>query len=82
MQEDFERQKKEKEKDRKGPPVVKKDETKKKLDPESKVNERMKQSAKILERMVTQNIFNDISQGRLKINNSNEILISIWFLLL
>ncbi|XP_023290225.1 dynein intermediate chain 2, ciliary isoform X2 [Orussus abietinus] len=63
-QEDFAQQQKEKEKERKAPMIQpKKDESKKKSQMEAlAVSERMLQAAKTLERMVNQNIFDDILQ--------------------
>lgn len=65
MQEDYARQQREKEKERKLPqPQPKKEEVKKKTQIEAiAVNQRMLQAAKTLERMVNQNIFDEIAQG-------------------
>lgn len=66
-QEDYAVQQKEKDKDKKEKPVtggiVKKEETKKKEVQSSDVTSRMLMAAKILERMVNQNTFDEIAQG-------------------
>ncbi|XP_020281477.1 dynein intermediate chain 2, ciliary [Pseudomyrmex gracilis] len=62
-QEDYAQQQREKEKEKKVPLTQKKEEIKKKAQIESlELNNRMLQAAKTLERMVNQNIFDDISQ--------------------
>lgn len=67
-QEDYAQQQREKEKEKKVPLTQKKEEIKKKAQIESlELNNRMLQAAKTLERMVNQNIFDDISQGKLLI---------------
>lgn len=64
-QEDYAQQQREKEKEKKAPLAQpKKEDIKKKAQMESSViTNRMLQAAKTLERMVNQNIFDDISQG-------------------
>jgi len=65
-QEDYAQQQREKEKEKKTPLIPKKEEVKKKAQIESsEMTNRMLQAAKTLERMVNQNIFDDIAQGRL-----------------
>ncbi|XP_018339741.1 PREDICTED: dynein intermediate chain 2, ciliary isoform X1 [Trachymyrmex septentrionalis] len=64
-QEDYAQQQREKEKEKKAPPLIqpKKEDMKKKVQLESsEMTNRMLQAAKTLERMVNQNIFDDISQ--------------------
>jgi len=64
-QEDYAQQQREKEKEKKVPLIPKKEEVKKKAQIESsEMTNRMLQAAKTLERMVNQNIFDDIAQGR------------------
>ncbi|KYN45207.1 Dynein intermediate chain 2, ciliary [Trachymyrmex septentrionalis] len=63
--EDYAQQQREKEKEKKAPPLIqpKKEDMKKKVQLESsEMTNRMLQAAKTLERMVNQNIFDDISQ--------------------
>lgn len=67
--EDYAQQQKEREKDTKKPPP-KKDESKKKEDKtkaSEQLNKKYLQSWQILERMVNQNIYDEIAQGLLKI---------------
>ncbi|XP_066595061.1 dynein intermediate chain 2, ciliary isoform X2 [Prorops nasuta] len=63
-QEDYAQQQREKEKEKKLPSsqLVKKEDIKKKEIVESEITQRMLQAAKTLERMVNQNIFDEISQ--------------------
>lgn len=65
-QEDYAQQQREKEKEKKAPLTQpKKEDVKKKAQMESlAMTNRILQAAKTLERMVNQNIFDDISQGR------------------
>lgn len=65
-QEDYTQQQREKEKEKKAPLAqLKKEDVKKKAQMESSaMTNRMLQAAKTLERMVNQNIFDDILQGR------------------
>lgn len=65
-QEDYAQQQREKEKEKRAPLTQpKKEDVKKKAQMESlAMTNRMLQAAKTLERMVNQNIFDDISQGR------------------
>lgn len=64
--EDYEKQQKEKEKEKKPPPIptLKKEETKKKSDSSSgdSFQQKANESAKILDRMICQNIFDEIAQ--------------------